>query len=75
MKIHPEARVTVTGGGVGVGISALLDGTADLAMASALHQVQRKMRAKAAGKNIRETSHRWRRPLPWWSVLTIRSTG
>lgn len=55
MKIHPEARVTVTGGGSGVGISALLDGTADLAMASRSIKFSEKMRAKAAGKDIRET--------------------
>lgn len=34
MKFHPNARLTVTGGGSGVGISALLDGTTDIAMAS-----------------------------------------
>ena len=36
MKKNPSATVTVTGGGSGVGISALLDGTTDLAMASAV---------------------------------------
>ena len=34
MNQHPEARVTVTGGGTGVGISALMDHTTDIAMAS-----------------------------------------
>ena len=34
MAINPNARVTVTGGGTGVGISALLDETTDIAMAS-----------------------------------------
>lgn len=34
MKLNPQARVTVTGGGSGVGISALMDGTTDIAMAS-----------------------------------------
>ena len=34
MALNPDARVTVTGGGTGVGISALLDGTTDIAMAS-----------------------------------------
>ena len=33
MALNPDARVTVTGGGTGVGISALLDGTTDIAMA------------------------------------------
>ena len=34
MTLTPSARVTVTGGGTGVGISALLDQTTDIAMAS-----------------------------------------
>ena len=34
MTLNPNARVTVTGGGSGVGISALLDETTDIAMAS-----------------------------------------
>ena len=34
MALDPNARVTVTGGGSGVGISALLDKTTDIAMAS-----------------------------------------
>ena len=32
MNQHPDARVTVTGGGTGVGISALMDNTTDIAM-------------------------------------------
>ena len=34
MNTHPEQRVTVTGGGTGVGISALMDHTTDIAMTS-----------------------------------------
>ena len=34
MKIHSNSRVTVTGGGSGVGLSALYEGTTDLAMSS-----------------------------------------
>ncbi|MBP7209894.1 MAG: substrate-binding domain-containing protein [Paludibacteraceae bacterium] len=34
MKKNPSARVTVTGGGTGVGILALMDGNTDIAMAS-----------------------------------------
>lgn len=33
MKDDPDRRVTVTGGGTGVGISALMDNTTDIAMA------------------------------------------
>ena len=36
MNQHPDARVTVTGGGTGVGISALMDNTTDIAMSSSL---------------------------------------
>ena len=34
MQSHPSAVVTVTGGGSGVGISALMEGTTDIAQAS-----------------------------------------
>ncbi len=34
MKVNPSATVTVTGGGSGVGISALMEGTTDIAQAS-----------------------------------------
>lgn len=54
MKEKPDARVTVTGGGSGVGISALLDGTADLAMASRAIKFSEKMKAKSGGKDIKE---------------------
>ncbi len=54
MKEHPDARVTVTGGGSGVGISALLDGTADLAMASRSIKFSEKMKAKSTGRDIKE---------------------
>ncbi len=33
-KIHPEVRISVTGGGSGTGISSLLNGTVDIANAS-----------------------------------------
>ncbi len=48
MKRHPSATVTVTGGGSGVGISALLDGTTDLAMASRRIKFGEKMKMKQA---------------------------
>ena len=54
MKENPDARVTVTGGGSGVGISALLDGTADLAMASRTIKFSEKMKAKSTGRDIKE---------------------
>ena len=48
MTLNPSARVTVTGGGTGVGISALLDQTTDIAMASRAIKFSEKMKAKAA---------------------------
>lgn len=49
MKGHPSASLTVTGGGGGVGISALLDGTTDLAMASRRIKFSEKMKMKQSG--------------------------
>ena len=52
MALNPDARITVTGGGTGVGISALLDGTTDIAMASI--KFSEKMKVKSAGKEVEE---------------------
>ena len=49
MNKHPEATITVTGGGSGVGISALLDGTTDIAMASRAIKFSEKMKLKQSG--------------------------
>ena len=54
MILNPSARVTVTGGGTGVGISALLDQTTDIAMASRAIKFSEKMKAKAAGEDLAE---------------------
>ena len=54
MNQHPKARVTVTGGGTGVGISALLDNTTDLAMASRPIKFSEKMKIKAAKQEVVE---------------------
>lgn len=54
MNQTSNARVTVTGGGTGVGISALLDETTDIAMASRAIKFSEKMKVKAAGKDIKE---------------------
>ena len=51
---EPLCRVTVTGGGTGVGISALLDQTTDIAMASRAIKFSEKMKAKAAGEDLAE---------------------
>lgn len=54
MNHHPDARVTVTGGGTGVGISALMDNTTDIAMASRPIKFSEKMKIKAAGEEVEE---------------------
>ena len=54
MKNHPDARVTVTGGGSGVGISALFDNTTDIAMASRSIKFSEKKKMKEAGEDVEE---------------------
>ena len=54
MNQHPDTRVTVTGGGTGVGISALLDNTTDIAMASRAIKCIEKMKIKSAGEDVAE---------------------
>lgn len=54
MKSNAGAQVTVTGGGSGVGISSLLDGTTDIAMASRAIKFGEKMSLKKSGKDLRE---------------------
>lgn len=54
MKQHPDGRVTVTGGGTGVGISALMDNTTDIAMASRPIKFSEKMQIKEAGEEVEE---------------------
>ena len=54
MNQHPDTRVTVTGGGTGVGISALLDNTTDIAMASRHIKFSEKMKIKSAGEDVAE---------------------
>ncbi len=54
MNEYPNARVTVTGGGTGVGISALMDNTTDIAMASRPIKFSEKMKIKGAGQEVDE---------------------
>ncbi len=54
MEHNRGARVTVTGGGSGVGISSLLDGTTDIAMASRPIKFSEKMKIKGSGKQLME---------------------
>ena len=54
MKDDPHRQVTVTGGGTGVGISALMDNTTDIAMASRPMKFSEKMKLKAAKQEVEE---------------------
>lgn len=54
MKENKTAKVTVTGGGSGVGIAALLDGTTDIAMSSRKIKMGEKIKLADAGKSSKE---------------------
>jgi phosphate transport system substrate-binding protein len=49
MKLHPEVRISVTGGGSGIGIAALINGTLDIANASREMKKEEIAAAKANG--------------------------
>jgi phosphate transport system substrate-binding protein len=44
MKTNSDVSVTVVGGGSGVGITAMIDGTTDIAMASRELKTEEKMK-------------------------------
>lgn len=54
LEENPSQSVTVTGGGSGVGISALLEGTADIAQASRRIKFDEKQKLKNKGKSAKE---------------------
>ncbi|MCC7302247.1 MAG: PstS family phosphate ABC transporter substrate-binding protein [Bacteroidia bacterium] len=54
MKANKGSAVTVVGGGSGVGISALMDGTTDIAMSSRKLKLDEKMKLQESGKNVKE---------------------
>jgi phosphate transport system substrate-binding protein len=51
LEKNAGANVTITGGGSGVGISALIDGTADIAMSSRKIKFDEKVKLQEAGKS------------------------
>ena len=55
MKKNAGSSIMVTGGGSGVGISALLSGTTDIAQASRSLKLDEKMKLNDAGKAFKET--------------------
>jgi phosphate transport system substrate-binding protein len=54
MKSSKTAKVIVTGGGSGVGLAALVDGTTDIAMSSRKIKMTEKMKLSDAGKSSKE---------------------
>lgn len=54
MKTNPSASVTVTGGGSGVGLSALIEGTTDIAQASRKIKFDEKQKLQGQGKTVVE---------------------
>lgn len=52
MEARHDARISVTGGGSGTGIAALIDGTADLANSSRAMSGLEKVAAKRAGRDV-----------------------
>lgn len=56
MKKNPTSKITVIGGGSGVGIAAFLDGTTDIAMSSRKMKMSEKMKLQDAGKAFKEVT-------------------
>jgi phosphate transport system substrate-binding protein len=55
MKTNKMAKLTVTGGGSGVGFAALVDNTTDIAMASRKIKMDEKIKLQDAGRAYKET--------------------
>ena len=55
MKANKMNKVVVTGGGSGVGLAALVDGTTDIAMSSRKIKMGEKIKLQDAGKASKET--------------------
>jgi len=54
MKLHPKMNISVTGGGSGTGIAAMLNGTTDMCMASRKVKPREVKLAKQKGINFEE---------------------
>ncbi|MFA6241888.1 MAG: phosphate ABC transporter substrate-binding protein [Candidatus Hydrogenedentales bacterium] len=55
MKAHPEKKVSVTGGGSGTGVAALLNGTTDICASS--RDLKEEEKKQAAGKGLTLHEH------------------
>jgi phosphate transport system substrate-binding protein len=74
MGLHPNVRISVTGGGSGTGIAAMINGTVDLANASRGMKEEEFAAAQANGIDRSSMSSR-KTPSPWWSPLKIPCTA
>jgi phosphate transport system substrate-binding protein len=54
MKAYPSQTIIVTGGGSGVGISALIEGTTDIAQSSRKIKFDEKQKLQESGKTVKE---------------------
>ncbi len=54
MKSNPNKRLAVTGGGSGVGISALIEGTTDIAQASRKIKFAERQKIQESGNTVKE---------------------
>ncbi len=54
MKKNKDASISVTGGGSGVGIAALIEGTTDIAQSSRKIKMDEKMKVQSSGKDLKE---------------------
>jgi phosphate transport system substrate-binding protein len=54
MKSNAGSRITVTGGGSGVGIAALMDGTTDIAQASRKMKFDERQKVQESGNTLKE---------------------
>ena len=56
MKKNAGSNISVVGGGSGVGLASLVDGTTDIAMASRSIKMAEKMKLNDAGKTVKEVT-------------------
>ena len=56
MKAKPTESVTVTGGGSGVGIAALVEGTTDIAQSSRKIKFDERQKLQEGGKSVKEVT-------------------
>lgn len=59
LELHPAPLISVTGGGSGVGIAALLNGDTDIAMSSRPLKLAERLRLTAAGRTLLEDTIAW----------------